>query len=120
MTTLTYDAESYAIMTAVQYVEHCRDLLDELGQTQFTPTPVYNDNTAAVSLCIDSLSHKKSVQLTRQMAYVRERTRFGVIAPLHVRTTEQPADFLTKRMDSVGHQRCCEQAGLHQVPLSST
>jgi len=52
------------------YVEHARDLLDELGHTQFTPTPVYNDNTAAVALCIDPLSHKKSVQLTRQMAYV--------------------------------------------------
>ena len=118
MNTSTPQGEAYAAMIDVQYVEHYHDLLEELGQTQFTPTPVYNDNTAAVSLCIDPRSHKKSVQLTRQMSYVRERTRFGVIAPLHVRTTEQPADFLTKRMDSVGHQRCCEQAGLSFIPLS--
>jgi len=118
VTTSTCDAEAYAIMTAVQYVEHARDLLEELGQTQFTPTPVYNDNTASVKLCIDPLSHKKSVQLTRQMAYVRERIKSGVIAPLHVRTTEQPADFHTK--DAVSHQRCVEQSGMCLLPASTT
>ena len=61
------------------------------------PTPVFNDNTAAIKLCIDPRSHRKSVQLTRSMAYVRERTEFGVIAPIHVRTKDMCADFLTKR-----------------------
>jgi hypothetical protein len=116
ITTSTCDAESYAVMTAVQYVEFVRDLLDELGCTQVTPTPVFNDNTAAVSLCIDPVSHKKSVQLTRQMAYVRERTQWGIIAPLHVRTTEQPADFLTKRLDAASFDRCSALSGLHPIP----
>jgi hypothetical protein len=116
ITTSTCDAESYAVMTAVQYVEFVRDLLAELGCTQVTPTPVFNDNTAAVSLCIDPVSHKKSVQLTRQMAYVRERTQWGIIAPLHVRTKEQPADFLTKRLDAVSFERCSALAGLHPLP----
>jgi hypothetical protein len=116
VTTSTCDAESYAIMVSVQYVEFLRDLLEELGLTQFSPTPVYNDNSAAVALCIDPLAHKKSVQMTRQMAYVRERTRNGVIAPLHVRTTEQPADFLTKRLEASAFHRCCEQSGLSKLP----
>ena len=116
ITTSTCDAESYAIMTSVQYLEFVRDLLEELGCTQVTPTPLFNDNTAAVSLCLDAVSHKKSVQLTRQMAYVRERTKFGVIAPLHVRTTDQPADFLTKRLDASSFARCIGLAGLCLVP----
>lgn len=120
VTTSTCDAESHAIVASVQHAEYLRDFLEELGFTQFLPTPVYNDNTAAVSLCIDPLAHKKSVQMTRQMAYIRERTRYGVIQPSHVRTQDQPADFLTKALDGPAFQRCCELAGLARVPALSS
>lgn len=116
VTTSTCDAESYATMAAVQYLEFVRDLLAELGCMQMTPTPVYNDNTATIRLCIDPVAHKKSVQLTRPMAYVRERTLFGVIAPLHIGTHDQPADFLTKRLDGPPYLRCRELSGLHSLP----
>ena len=120
ITSSTCDSESYALMTDVQYVEHVRDLLEELGQTQFTPTPLYCDNTATVKLCIDPHAHRKSVQLTRHMAYVRERTKYGVLAPLHVSSRDQPADFLTKRLDASAHSRCRELSGLHPFSLSPT
>jgi hypothetical protein len=64
ITTSTCDAESYAVMTAVQYVGFTR----------------------------------------------------GLIAPLHVRTKDQPADYLTKRLDAPPFQRCCELSGLHHIP----
>jgi hypothetical protein len=116
VTTSTCDAESYATMAAVQYVEFMRDLLHDLGCTQMTPTPVFNDNTATVQLAIDPVSHKKSVQLTRPMAYVRERSLFGVIAPLHIDTKDQPADFLTKRLDGPPFRRCRDLCALHDPP----
>jgi hypothetical protein len=116
ITTSTCDSESQAILTAVQYVEACRDVLEELGCMQTTPTPVLNDNSAAVKLSIDPVAHKRSIQLTRAMAYVRERAQCGVIAPAHVRTTEMPADFLTKRLDEVGFVRCRDQSGIHLLP----
>ena len=119
ITTSTCDAESYAVVTAVQYVEFARDMLAELGCIQSAPTPVHNDNSATINLCYDALSHKKSVQLTRQMAYVRERTLFGVISPRFISTKDQPADYLTKRLDAASFQRCCALSGLHPLPSSS-
>jgi hypothetical protein len=104
------------MLTSVQYVEAARDLLEELGLGQNTPTPVYNDNSAAVKLAIDPVAHKRSVQLTRSMAYVRERTNLGVIQPLHVKTDEMPADFLTKRVEEKVFERCREQAGISPLP----
>jgi hypothetical protein len=98
ITTSTCDAESQAFMTTVQHVESMRDQLSELGCIQKWPTPVYNDNSATVTLSINAKAHKRSVQLTRPMAYVRERTSLGIIAPLHVPTTAMPADFLTKNL----------------------
>ena len=116
ITTSTCDAESLAVMSGVQYVEYVRELLHDLECTQYTPTPVYNDNTATVKLCVDPLSHKKSVQLTRPMAYVRSLTKLGKIAPLHVRTTEQPADYLTKRLSDEQFVHCRDLAGIDPLP----
>ena len=121
ITTSTCDAESYAVVTAVQYVEYARDLLEELGATQFSPTLVHNDNSATINLCHDALSHKRSIQLTRQMAYVRERTLFGIISPVHISTKDQPADYLTKRLDGASFQRCSDMSGLRTlVPPQSS
>jgi hypothetical protein len=116
ITSSTCDAESQAMLTSVQFVECARDLLEELGLGQNTPTPVYNDNSAAVKLAIDPVAHKRSVQLTRAMAYVRERTNLGVIQPLHVKTDEMPADFLTKRVEEKVFERCREQSGILPLP----
>jgi len=116
ITSSTCDSESQAILTAVQYVECARDVFEELGMHQTGPTPLYNDNSAAVKLAVDPIAHKRSVQLTRPMAYLRERTQNGVIFPLHVRTNEMPADFLTKRLDEASFVRCREQSGMSPLP----
>jgi hypothetical protein len=116
ITTSTCDAESQAVMAAVQHVESMRDQLGELGCLQTWPTPVYNDNSATVNLSINAKAHKKSVQLTRPMAYVRERTLLGVIAPIHVQTTNMPADYLTKNLPPDSFLRCREQTGMEFLP----
>jgi hypothetical protein len=116
ITTSTCDSESLAIQTATQNVEMLRDLLDELGHPQAGPTPVLNDNSAAVGLAVDARAHKKSVQLTRQMAYVRERVERGLIRPLHVSTTDQAADFLTKALPVPAFDRCRWLSGMEPVP----
>jgi len=116
LTTSTTDSECLAVMTTVQYVEYLRDFLEELGCTQFTPTPLYQDNTATIDLCIDAKSHKRSIQLTRPMAFVRDLTKRGVIAPIHVPSKDQPADFLTKRLSVHSFDRCRELAGMTVIP----
>ena len=118
ITTSTCDSESVAAMTTVQYIEHARDLLEELGQLQEWSTNLYCDNTATVSLSHDPVAHKKSVQLTRPMAYVREKTRYGVVNPLHVRTNDQAADFLTKALPTAAFKTCRDLVGLHPVPAA--
>ena len=116
VTTSTCDAESNAIQTAVQYVEAARDLLEELGAIQMEPTLLLNDNSAAVKLCVDAMSHKRSVQMTKAMAYVREKHTLGVINPRHVRTTEMAADFLTKNMAANQYEDLKTLAGMAQLP----
>ncbi len=116
ITTSTCDAEAQAVMAAVQHVESVRDQLQEFGSTQTWPTPVYNDNSATVTLCINPKAHKRSVQLTRPLAHVREHTTLGIIAPIHVKTTDMPADFFTKHLPPEAFQRCRQQLGMELLP----
>ena len=115
-TTSTTDSESLAVMTTTQHVQHMRDLLVDFGQMQRWPTPLFNDNTACVSLCIEPRSHHRSVQLTRPMGLIRQLTHDGVIAPQWVKTTEMPADFLTKRLPRETFERCRLQSGMTPLP----
>lgn len=115
-TTSTTDAESLAVMATVQHVLHMRDLLAEFDAVQQWPTPLYNDNTACVGLCVEPRSHHRSLQLTRPMAYVREHTHDGYIQPLFERTTGMTADFLTKQLDRKAFQRCRQLSGMAPLP----
>jgi hypothetical protein len=116
VTSSTTDSEGVALVAAVQHVEFARDMLEELGCIQMQPTPVFSDNSAAVALCVDALAHKKSVNLTRLFAYARERTKYGMIAPVLVRTWEQAADFLTKSLPFEVFAACRYLCGMVQVP----
>jgi hypothetical protein len=115
-TSSTCDSECLAVMTACQYVQGARDQLEELDCMQVAPTPLYNDNTVTVRLCIDAEAHNKSVQLTLPMGYVRDFTLKRVIAPQYIRTTEQPADMLTKRLQPGLFEECKWRAGLRPLP----
>ena len=116
ITTSSCDAECHAIQTAVQYVEACRDQLEEFGCLQMHPTVVFNDNTAAVRLCVDAVAHKRSVQMTKAMAFVRERYAMGVINPQHVGTVVMAADFLTKNMAVHKMSSLRRLAGMASLP----
>ena len=118
VTTSTCDSEAQAVMVAVQYVQQLRDLCEELQIMQIYPTAVFNDNSATVRLCVDPVAHKKSVQLTRAMAYVRENTLYGVIAPIYVSTKDMPADFLTKRLAPEQFEYCRLLSGMLPLPPS--
>ena len=115
-TSSSCDSECLAVMTACQYVQGARDQLEELGCMQVGPTPLFNDNTVTVRLCTDAEAHKKSVQLTMPMGYVRDFTLKGVIAPQYIRTTEQPADMLTKRLSPGLFEECKVRAGMRPLP----
>jgi len=107
-------------MSTVHHVLHMRDLLVEFGVVQSWPTPLYNDNPACVRLCVEPRSHHRSLQLTRPMAMVRQQTHDGYLAPTFVRTTEMPADCLTKQLDRVAFARCRDQMGMAPLPAGVT
>ena len=119
-TVSTCDTESLATITTCHHVTHMRDLLAEFDVMQRWPTPLYNDNTAAVKLSEEARAHHRSIHLTRQMAAVRELTHDGVIIPSHVGTADMQADFLTKNVAKAVFLRCRDLSGLCPLPRGVT
>jgi hypothetical protein len=112
----TSDSECLSLIEGGRRVVHVRDLLLDLRLVQVEPTPLLNDNTAAVRLAKDQKSHRRSVHLVRAMDAVRQLTERGVIQPVHVRTTEQTADFLTKRVSTAVFVACKQMCGMVPLP----
>ena len=116
VTTSTADSECLSMIEGGRRTVHARDLLADLKLMQKAPTPLLNDNTVAVRLAKDQKSHKRSVHLVRAMDAVRQLTQRGVVAPKHVRTSEQAADFLTKRVTTDVFNACKRMCGMVPLP----
>ena len=66
-----------------------------------SPTEVYEDNTASITLASSlGTPHKKSKHFGLEWAWFKESVEFKEIVPIHVGTDQQPADMLTKAIIS--------------------
>ena len=79
-----------------------RQLHKELGLFLVdTPTIVYEDNTASITLASSlGTPHKKSKHFGIEWAFFKESVELKEISPVHVSTDQQPADMLTKALVS--------------------
>jgi len=77
-----------------------RQLHLELGLFSVsTPTIVYEDNTASITLASSlGTPHKKSKHFGIEWAFFKESVELKEIAPVYVSTDQQPADMLTKAL----------------------
>jgi hypothetical protein len=73
--------------------------------------------TRHVSPCVWSRGPTRECATDQAYGYGQaSSTHDGVIAPTWVRTTEMPADFLTKRLPREAFERCREQCGMTPLP----
>ncbi len=84
-------------------------LLDKLGFTQQSPTPVYEDNTACIEWgnnIIGGLERAKHIDIRRHFAH--EVIQNGGMRLVRVPTSSQLADILTKGLHYPQWQACVE------------
>jgi len=95
----TAEAELDSICSITKEVLFLRDQLAELRFKQQNPTIIYNDNEAALILGKhDGASHNRSKHIALRYAFVRHASKFGDIKLQYIKSSEQPADILTKQI----------------------
>jgi hypothetical protein len=107
------DAEYIAVSEASREVCWLRQLLDEIGYSQDSPTPLLCDNNGAISLSGDPSFHSRVKHLDIQYHFIREKVEDDIIIVNRVPSHENLTDLLTKPLGKTKFQKFHSQLGLH-------
>ncbi|CAI7863981.1 unnamed protein product [Closterium sp. NIES-53] len=106
------ESEYMALFRAVRESVWQRRLLDELGEEQQGPTPLYCDSQGAIALAKNPLLHGLTKHMRVKWHWTRSMVAAGEVKLRYVKTTGQPADMMTKRLVEQQHWKCCTLAGM--------
>jgi hypothetical protein len=94
-----------------------RQFLTCLGFPPSTPTPMHCDNQASIAIIVNDSLAKLSRYLDIKLLWLRELFKTKQINPVYCRTSDMPADGLTKPLPRVPFQKFRSSIGV--IPLSS-
>lgn len=97
----TSEAEYMSACAAAQEAIFQRQLLEDLGFPQCEATVIYEDNTGAIALSENPVSHARSKHIDIKYHFVRQKVATGDIKLVHVVSEDQLADLFTKPLDRV-------------------
>jgi hypothetical protein len=91
------ESEVCALTESVTYMLWMRAVLEELGHAQTSPTPVHQDNEAAVQMQIAGTgSFKRSKHLLAKAMFCKQEIDNGSISLVRTGTNEMLCDMITK------------------------
>ncbi|CAI7919418.1 unnamed protein product [Closterium sp. NIES-53] len=108
----TVESEYMALFRAVREIVWLQCLLDELGEEEQGPTPLYCDNQGAIALAKNHVLHGLTKHMRVRWHWTRSMVAAGEVELHYVKTTRQPADMMTKRLVEQQHWKCCKLAGM--------
>jgi hypothetical protein len=98
------EAEYRAVANGVADCVWLRQLLDELGSPPSKATVVFCDNISAVYMSTNPVHHRRTKHIELDIHFVREKVALGELRVVHVPTTQQLADIMTKGLPTVSFQ----------------
>jgi hypothetical protein len=104
----TTEAEYIAAALAAAEVYWMRQLLAFLGCPQMAPTPIFEDNSAALQLAANPVVQQRTRTINVKYHYIRQLVGQREVDVVAVRTHSQRADILTKALPRgkfAGHAR---------------
>ena len=90
------ESEYMEASEAAKEVLFFRVMLEELEYKQDSPTIMYEDNKACIQYSKNNTSHDRTKHIDIRAYHLRDCVRNGIIKLMHVDTSEQLADMLTK------------------------
>jgi hypothetical protein len=94
------EAEYRAVAHAVAECCWIRQLLGELHHPLTTATVVFCDNVSTVYMASNPVQHRRTKHIEIDIHFVREKVSLGQVRVLHVPSSHQYADIMTKGLSS--------------------
>ncbi|GKV36736.1 hypothetical protein SLEP1_g44835 [Rubroshorea leprosula] len=92
------EVEYQAMATTIKDIVWLRGLLSNFGIHLSRPTPLYCDNQAARHIAANPVFHERTKHLQIDYHIVHEKLLAGVLYPLPISSSHQPANILTKAL----------------------
>jgi histone deacetylase 1/2 len=112
------EAEYHAVANVVAECCWLRQLLSELRVAVPKATVVYCDNISYVYMAANPVHHRRTKHIELDIHSVREKVALGQLRVLHVPTTQQFADVMTKGIPTPAFQEF--RSSLCVRPLDAT
>jgi hypothetical protein len=96
VSTGSMESEYVALTKAVKKCVHYRQLLENLGFPQTTPTVIYEDNKSAITLASAPEITKNAKHVHTRFHYIRDLVAQRLFTIQYIPTADQVADILTK------------------------
>ncbi|CAI7819675.1 unnamed protein product, partial [Closterium sp. NIES-54] len=106
------ESEYMAMFHGVKEVIWLRRLLEEIGQEQKVATPLFCDSKGALGMARNAVLHGLNKHIRIKWHWLRKEVKRGTVNPIYIKTHQQPADFLTKRLADEPHWRCMRMSGM--------
>ena len=115
VTLSTAEAEYVALSTATQEAVWLRRMLAELQVKPEDPTVIMEDNTGAIAIAKNLVSHSRTKHIDIRYHYVREAVQDYLINLRYCLTEEMTADVLTKSLPRERFEKLRKNMGLDSV-----
>ena len=103
--TSSTEAEFLAAVTAAKQARYLRAVLFELGFGQESPTPIYEDNQAAINIVNSRTPTERSRHIDIQHFALQDWKEAGDVLMRHIPGIINPADDMTKPLGWALHHR---------------
>jgi KUP system potassium uptake protein len=94
----TAEAEYKAASTAAQFCSSFRQLLEEIGFPQTSPTTIHGDNQACLAIAGSKISGSNTRHIKLQYHYIRELILNKEVEMIYCPTEKMIADIMTKAL----------------------
>ena len=118
--TSSTEAEFIGAVACAKEVKMLRSVMKELGREQTEPTPMFEDNQAAIAMINERKPTTRSRHIDVQYFAIQEWRARGEIVLKYIATSINVADALTKALNWILHSRHILRAmGYnHRAPVS--
>ena len=90
-------------------------LFQELKVPINLPISVYSDSNSAIQLANNPVFHERTKHIEINCHFIRDKIKDGLIKALHVHSTDQLVDLLTKDLSLAQHAHLLSKLGVLNV-----
>ena len=118
--TSSTEAEFMQAVMAGKNIKWIRHILNGIGRKQVGPSPIHEDNKAAIMMVNQQRPTTRTRHIDTQWFAIQQWKKLGDIVMEYINTKDNPSDALTKALGAVLHGRhACRSMGMYGSPYAT-